>query len=66
MAHSHSSGGSTPWFAFLMGALIVVALFIAYSVYVGQGLDLMQTVEAPRPVIERPDLPDLPTPLPRA
>lgn len=64
------SGGASPWFAFLLGAFIVAAGMIAYFVYAGAGLEVLRTVETDRlrapPSLERPEIPDLPTPMPRA
>lgn len=35
MAETREGGGSTPWLAFLVGALIVVVAVIAYFMYTG-------------------------------
>lgn len=65
MPPSHSS--SAPWFAFLLGAFLVVAGFAAYAVYAGAGYNALQSAESVRPPLyERRDLPALPIPLPRA
>lgn len=70
MAES-TSGGATPWLAFLIGGLIVAVALIGWFVYSGQSAapkpaDMTLSVNVPKPdVPQAPKLPDLPAPTPK-
>jgi hypothetical protein len=56
MAEQSSSGGS-PWLAFVVGGLVVVAVIIGFMVYSGQSLTPDRSIDVK---IEAPQLPDAP------
>ena len=61
MAEQSSSGGATPWLAFLVGGLIVVVAIIAWFMYSGgQAPTKAVNVDVDVPTVEAPKLPDAP------
>ena len=61
MAEGSGSSSSTPWLAFLVGALIVVVAVIGYVLYTGQAAPTKQVdvnIEAPK----LPEAPPVPSP----
>ena len=67
MADQSSSGGATPWLAFIVGGLVVVAAIIGFMMYSGgipsstKSVDVK--IEAPQ-LPDAPKLPDAPLPKP--
>ena len=68
-----SSGGSSPWLAFIVGGLLVVVAIVAFMMYSGQApvqpRSVDVNIEAPKlpeapPVPEAPKLPEVPAPKP--
>ena len=66
MAEQSSSGGS-PWLAFIVGGLVVVAAIVAFMVYSGRtpapNKSIDVKIEVPQ-LPEAPKLPDAPLPKP--
>jgi hypothetical protein len=68
MAEQSSSSGGTPWLAFIVGGLVVVAAIIGFMMYSGQSVvpdrSVDVKIEAPQ-LPEAPKLPDAPLPNPQ-
>eukprot|EP01035_Chromulina_nebulosa_P039460 gene39459-biopygen26363 len=66
MAEQSSGSGATPWLAFMVGGLVVVAAIIGFMMYSGQSLLPHRTVEVKIAAPQIPDAPKLPdAPLPK-
>lgn len=67
MAEQSSGSGGTPWLAFIVGGLVVVAAIIGFMMYSGgmpsstKSVDVK--IEAPQ-LPDAPKMPDVPTPKP--
>ncbi|MGE0828573.1 MAG: hypothetical protein AB7O04_04390 [Hyphomonadaceae bacterium] len=60
----HSDSGTTPWFAFVLAALIVIVAFGVYGFYAKEGLDALRAAQLSAPSgLERTEIP---IPLPKA
>ena len=68
MAEQTSGSGGTPWLAFIVGGLVVVAAIIGFMMYSGQSVvpdrSVDVKIEAPQ-LPEAPKLPDAPLPNPQ-
>lgn len=68
MAQQSSSGGATPWLAFIVGGLLVVVAIVAFMIYSGQSpvpsRSVDVNIEAPK-MPDAPKLPDAPLPKPQ-
>jgi hypothetical protein len=68
MAEQSSGSGATPWLAFMVGGLVVVAAIIGFIMYSGQSLLPHRAVEvkiAAPPMPDAPKLPEAPLPKPQ-
>ncbi len=68
----NSSGGATPWLAFLVGGLLVAVIVIGFVMYSGGGAkpsvpeSVNVDINVPKPALpEGPKLPDAPIPTPK-
>lgn len=66
MAEQSSSGGATPWLAFIVGGLVVVAAIIGFLMYSGNLQAPARSVDVKIEAPQLPDAPKLPeAPLPK-